>query len=93
MNNCISAETLEKCVLQYYVRKHDEKIEPIYKLFREVDEDEDGVIDDKGLEDLALKINKTIDTNEFLNLIDPERKEVNIFSHVAECLLKHPAFK
>lgn len=39
MNNCISAETLEKCVLQYYIRKHDEKIEPIYKLFREVDDD------------------------------------------------------
>ena len=37
-------ETLEKALLDFYMRKHDEKTSTFHSEFKAVDTDEDGII-------------------------------------------------
>lgn len=43
-NNCMSAETLERALLDNYMRKHDEKTGSFHKNFKLIDTDEDGIV-------------------------------------------------
>ena len=44
VNNCMQIETLEKGVLDFYMRKHDERTSGFHLEFKGVDTDEDGII-------------------------------------------------
>ncbi len=44
-NNIISKDKLQKAILDYHVRKHDDKISALHKQFKAVDDNEDGIID------------------------------------------------
>ena len=58
-----------------------------------MDDDEDGVIDIYQLENLMKVVNPNIDIEKLVELLDPSKKGVIIYSYLCEIILKHPDFK
>ena len=59
-------------------------------LFKEADQDEDGVIDLNRYEELMLNINARLNLEAILELVDNSNRGVIVFSPLLEVMLTNP---
>lgn len=81
--------------MEHVFKKHDEKMKQLVAIFREVDTDEDGIIDQESLITMMEKIEqkKSIGPEQVLEWVDPQETNVITFSHLAERMLKNEVLR
>jgi hypothetical protein len=84
--NKIEFVDLQGLLLEYALAKHDIKIKKFVEIFRTVDEDTNGIIDDseflKMIAIMNININESV-VNRLLSLLDPFKRRHIVFT---ECL-------
>jgi len=86
---------LEQLALEYILRKHCEKLKIASVTFKQVDTDEDGIINHEQLYVFVekLTIKGEIDADELTQLLDPFSTNCITFSQLVEKIQKMPNFK
>lgn len=79
-NNTLTLQILQSTVLEDLITKHDKKIMKIYSGFKQVDEDQDGIIDPEALNIMVSQLDDTIDIDQLLRVVDWSGKGVITFS-------------
>ncbi len=95
IDGMLPSSMIEQLALEYMLRKHCEKLKNITLVFRQVDTDEDGIINYDQLYVLVEKLNikGEVDGDELTQMLDPFKTNAITYSHLIEKLQKMVLFK
>lgn len=88
-NNILSYEEFERLILEYYIKSHEKKISKVVKIWKDVDSDEDGVIDYPLFEVFIKNVNPNLSPEMVFNLVDTSGTGVITFSRSIEVVLEN----